>query len=208
MNKFLLKKGPLLVFAVLSILLFLGWGIYKVCAGSYLYGVYTVIYVALIVSILVSYKRCATNCQKALIGILLMFILRDELDVAYFAFCNPDIFSASTRILMVLIVVLFSIFLINYVLMLSDHVGDKYLSWINNVALVLLFVVYVVLVKISVGGHITDAVLLKAAELMVVMMISCINMRVQSYKRIRAAARANGTWNEDTRKEAKKLFVF
>ena len=208
MNKLLLKKGTLLIFAIISAVLFLVWGVYNVCTGNYQNGLYAVIYAALIVSILISYKKCDTNCQKALIGILLMFIARDELDFCYYILSNQSVFTAVDSVLTVSIVVLFAIYLINYVLTLSDHIGEKYMSLINNIVLAMLFVLYTIyVIRLLIGGYLNDAIALKAGELTTVVMISCISMRVQTYKRIRAAAILNGTWDKDARKEAKKLFA-
>ena len=161
--------------------------------------VYAVIYLALTVALMVAYKKGETNCQKVLIAALLMFIIRDELDVTFLYLGWGDGLTLKT-FLIGSSLLLFTIFLINYICMLSDHVGYRSLSAVNNILLILLFFVHAAFVVIyaceghstdgACEGHSTDGILLKAATFACVLLISCINMRVQKYKRIRAEAKA------------------
>lgn len=209
MEKLFLNKKTLIAVGTLTIALFAAWGISVINFPSSggLYVVYAVIYLALTVALMVAYKKGETNCQKVLIAALLMFIIRDELDVTFLYLGRGDGLTLKT-FLIGLSLLLFTMFLINYICMLSDHVGYRSLSAVNNILLILLFFVHAAFVVVyACEGHSTDGILLKAATFACVLLISCINMRVQKYKRIRAEAKANGTWNEETRQEAKKLFI-
>lgn len=209
MEKLFLGKKSFIVAGVLTIALFAAWGISVINfpSGGGLYVIYAIIYLALTIALMVAYKKGETNCQKVLIAALLMFIIRDELDVTFLYLGRGEGLTLKT-VLIGSSFLLFAMFLINYIFMLSDHVGYRALSAVNNILLMLLFLVHATFIIVYVcERHSTDGILLKAATFACVFLISCINMRVQKYKRIRAEAKANGTWNEETRQEAKKLFV-
>lgn len=159
-----------------------------------------------LISLFVSYKNGETNCQKSLMGALLFYLFADNLDMFatsldYNGISN--VITIRTGISVVLALVIFY----NYLVAQSDHVGIQRNVIISQVTIFAMFIFFVVsfvqTLKVSV---LVSDIFFYIAQISTYIMIVCIETKVQIYKGVRMRLKTEGAWNDETRKENKKIF--
>jgi len=204
-NNFYLNKYVLLTFAVLALLSWLGWAISVLVTGSLpkLVG-FAFIFFAITLGMTISYLKGATSLQKMLFGSLLIFLVVDFVElVDLYASLELTQFVIIFSIMTALLV----IFFISHMLQQLDHVGKSIIIVINQCCglIILLCVVYLAVCLAQGIATANDFTFCFAVMFTLFLMIS-METRISRYKQIRAENMKNGTWNEETRAEAKKLF--
>ena len=159
-----------------------------------------------LISLLVCYKKGEINCQKSLMGALLFYLFADNLDMFATSIDYMGIGSVitiRTGIAAVLSLILFY----NYLVAQSDHVGIKRNVIISQTTITLMFIFFIVsFIQTIKAGVLMSDIFFYIAEICTYIMIVCIETKVQIYKGIRLRLKAEGTWNDETRVENKKIF--
>lgn len=171
------------------------------------------VFAVVIVLLIVAYKKGEINIQKALMGALLfycaqntfiggVYIVEDYL-LEYYGDLHFTVFFAILGVLEY--VVFFS-----HIFMQSDHVGNSVLIKINQISCVAVFAIYVLeaiydTYSFGIRFYSTE-LLFDISQAFYIIMIVCLETKIQAYKRVRAAALTNGDWNEETKKQARKDF--
>ena len=199
----------LMLGGIVGMILFLCWSVSGCMedgarAARYLFC--GVLYLGLIIGLLLSYKKGAISCQKALLSALLAVLLKDSFEFAWEIFETKPI--GAEAILAGIPALLYFILLINHVILQSDHVGTKAQITINQIVPILIILVLLLSLFRMEDG---EAVIgpdwfFHFAELFTTLMIISIDTKVQVYKRLRAEAQEQGSWNEETREQARKIF--
>lgn len=161
-----------------------------------------------LISLFVSYKNGETNCQKSLMGALLFYLFADNLDMFatsldYNGISN--VITIRTGISVALALVIFY----NYLVAQSDHIGIKRNVIISQVTIFAMLIFFVVsfVQTLKVGALVSD-IFFYIAQISTYIMIVCIETKVQIYKGVRMRLKSEGAWNDETRKENKKIFKF
>ena len=159
-----------------------------------------------LISLFVSYKNGETNCQKSLMGALLFYLFADNLDMFatsldYNGISN--VITIRTGISVILALVIFY----NYLVAQSDHIGIQRNVIISQTTIFAMFIFFVVsfvqTLKVSV---LVSDIFFYIAQISTYIMIVCIETKVQIYKDVRMRLKTEGAWNDETRKENKKIF--
>ena len=159
-----------------------------------------------LISLLASYKNGETNCQKSLMGALLFYLFADNLDM--FATSMDlngisNVITIRTGISAVLALVIFY----NYLVAQSDHVGIQRNVIISQVTIIAMFIFFIVsFIQTLKTGVLVSDIFFYIAQISTYIVIVCIETKVQIYKGIRMKLKSENAWNDETRKENKKIF--
>lgn len=160
----------------------------------------------LLISLFISYKNGEINCQKSLMGALLFFLFADNLDM----FATSIDYNGMNNIITIrtgISVVLAFIIFYNYLVAQSDHIGIKRNVIISQVTIFAMFVFFIVsFIQTLKAGVLASDIFFYVAQISTYIMIVCIETKVQIYKGIRMKLKSEGSWNDETRRENKKLF--
>ena len=139
-------------------------------------------------------------------GALLFFLFTDNLDL----FATSIDFNGMNNIMTIrtgISAVLAFIIFYNYLVAQSDHIGIKRNVIISQVTIFAMFVFFIVsFVQTLKAGVLLSDVFFYVAQIFTYIMIVCIETKVQIYKGIRMKLKSEGSWNDETRSENKKLF--
>lgn len=203
-NLFYLKNATFFVSLAIGFIGWLSWGIWNFVVGELKLGIYAIIFAAMSVLLLFAYRKGDTNIQKMLLGGLLTFFLIDSIEVL-FSSISQSLIAAS--IYSGIIVGFMLTIFVSHMFQQSDHFGDSYSDFIGQCCgfAIIAFIAWdIYLVATSSYGY--DSLLWSLGFVPTLIMIICIETRVNEYKKIRAKNRKEGTWDEAHRAEAKKLF--
>lgn len=174
-----------------------------------------IIITAVIVGLLIAFKKGETNIQKALMGALL-FAMADMNFTNGFYNLEDYFFSEVGErflyygILFTVIGVLQLGIFISHILLQSDHIGSSSVIKVNQLLCILVIIVYAYDIShsfIAGSNYETYEYMIEdIGEVCVTVMIICMETKVQLYKKTRAEALANGTWTQEAKLRAKEIF--
>ncbi len=198
---FYLKKSILIFSSILAVICWLVWGLNAFIADQYSLSCYAVIFFALTAGLLSSYVKGAINVQKMLFGALLIFLIRDFLDMVFIFIEGP--ISIVSWIGLIASIIMF----IGHLLQQTEKHNKLITPIISQFSGIMILVGLAIIVVSIVGGNLTPTdIPFSLAVVFTSIMIICMETRIHTYKLLRAVNRANGTWNEETRAKSKDLF--
>lgn len=141
-------------------------------------------------------------------GALLFYLFADNLDM----FATSIDFNGINNVITIrtgISVVLAIIMFYNYLATQSDHVGLKRNVIVCQITVITMFVFFFIsFIQTLSGGALLSDVFFYIAEISTYVMIVYIETKIQIYKGIRMRLLADSAWNDETRKENKKIFKF
>lgn len=144
------------------------------------------------------------NVQKMLFGAMLLAMLKEQI-----AILRIDIaYTGKVSVVDVCTIVMAAVIFISHLYQQMEHDGKSFATVINQFLglTMVLFSFYGVLNFAFSPATIGNYIFMFGYALNCLMVI-CMETRVETYKQIRDKARKEGTWTEENRKEAKKLFA-
>jgi len=198
---FYLNKTVFIVSSVIAVCFFIADGV-QAMVFDQPHG-YAWIFVALVVLLQWAFFKGHINVQKMLFGAVLFDMIIEQCSILKMDVEYGPIAIAMDIALLVIVVVVF----VSHMYQQLDHKGKGGATFINQL-LGLLAVVVLISAIINLISYPTyiGAYTFLFGYVFACIMIICMETRVAKYKQIRDAARAEGTWTEEKRKEAKKLF--
>jgi len=164
---------------------------------------YAWILIALVLMLQWAFFTGQINVQKMLFGAILLDMIIEpcsllKLDIAY---GNPAI-GIDVAVLVFSIVVF-----ICHIYQQMDHKGKSMTVLINQLlGLIAFFFALTAVVNLFYAPTMFSSYVFLFGYAANTIMIICMETRVETYKQIRDKARSEGTWTEENRQEAKKLF--
>jgi len=202
---FYLKRSTFLFFAIVSMIFWLAWGVSVVVEDNPIkLLIFALLFFVLTAGLTLTYLKGEINLQKMLLGSLLFFLIVDYIEVVDAKYSFNMVSSA---IISAFILVILIVFFICHMLQQLDHTGKKIIVIINQSCPLAFLFAIIFLTDCVVRGYITSAdYTFVFAVMCTLFLISCMETRISEYKYIRAKHKEKGDWNEENRKEAKKLF--
>ena len=168
----------------------------------------------LIILLIVAFKKREINIQKALMGALLFFFAQETFTNGFwsieefFAGLHEELHLSLFFI--TLGIMEYAVFF-THLLLQSDHVGKKAFKVNQILSIILLFtlIVFDIYSIMKYGFDIINSgyILINLAEPLFIIMIVCMETKIQNYKQTRYESIQNGTWNAKTKAEARKKFI-
>lgn len=168
----------------------------------------------IIILLLIAFKKGEINIQKALMGALLFYFAQETFSNGFWSIENYFAGWHDEPIISIIFIILgiceYIIFF-THLLLQSDHVGRKTFK-INQILSIFLFFALIILdmyYLIKDGFDFIDSsyMLIDLAEPLFIIMIVCMETKIQNYKLIRSSSIQNGTWNAEAKAEARKKFI-
>jgi len=205
-EKFFVSKYTFIYTCFISACTWLTWLTCCLVKGfQYEYAIDGILYIGIIVALLASYKFNENNIQKALIGSLLLFIVKSSVGL----FCTNLKQQLVLEAVFFFIQTVYSIVLfVCHLLQQSDHIGSDKFVLINQGCFVLMTLqaIFAIRQAFFSGDFQVLDVTFVLAMLFTYLIVICIETRIQKYKAIRFNAKTNGKWDQETKDQAKKLF--
>lgn len=169
----------------------------------------------LIVFLLIAFKKGETNIQKTLLGALLFFLV--SMNFPYGIYYIEDYFLGGYDASWLYYGIIYTIsgvmevgIFVSHCLLQSDHIGSNKLVVLNRLFCVVVIGVYVfdifhsfVFEDIYLNNeYMLDSI----AEILLIVMVICMETKIQMYKKIRTEAISSGTWTSEEKAKAKELF--
>ena len=209
-QKLFLSSQTLLLAFILCTFSWAVYGALTVLEGAqYDLTIKAVILFALILGMWLAYGKGETNVQKTLLGALLICLCTVSSDAAYRLFLQPDA-SPVRKVLAVAEAVCFAAFFVNHLFAQSDHTGMMKHVRISQV------LTSALIIKEFADQIAGCFLLLPASQFaewvfslsmgLTILMIVCIDTRIQAYKKLRLEGREKNAWTEEARAEAKNIF--
>ncbi len=206
-KSFFTNSNTLLLSAMFAEIFYLIAGVLAIeKSGNNLVALPHFLIAALLIILLISLKNGETNCQKATLGALIFYICADNLTVAVNGISSKD--AVILKLIPFVLTALYFIVFINHLLLQSDHIGISLPEMVNKIVLAVL-PVCIIAYMIALGAKANTKEyewIYDIASLFAVLLIVCVEAKIQSYKKFRAESKQNGTWNEETRAKAKETF--
>lgn len=169
----------------------------------------------LIVFLLIAFKKGETNIQKTLIGALLFFFV--TVNFPYGIYYLEDYFLGGYDASYLYYGIIYTIagtmevgIFVSHCLLQSDHIGSNKLVIINRIMCVVVIGVYVFDIFHSFmfeDAYLNNVYMLDSiSEILLIVMVICIETKIQMYKKIRSQAIENGNWTLEEKAKAKELF--
>lgn len=169
----------------------------------------------LIVSLLFAFKKGETNIQKTLIGSLLFFFV--SMNFPYGIYYLEDYFLGGYDASFLYYGIIYTIIgvmevgiLVSHCLLQSDHIGSNKLVIINRIMCVIVIAVYTFDIFHSFmfeDMYLNNEYMLDSiSEILLIVMVICIETKIQMYKKIRTQAIKNDNWTLEEKMKAKELF--
>jgi len=183
----------------------LTWGISTYASGNPIkLLIFGAIFFLLVAGMTLSYVKGETNVQKMLFGSLLIFLIIDYIEIVD-VYVTYNIISSA--IIMGIVLFALIVFYICHALQQQDHTGKSVIVTINQCCGIIILLSLAFLTSSYINGTVVLTDYTFTIALMSTMfLIACMETRISKYKQIRAEHKANGSWDEASRKEAKKLF--
>ena len=139
-------------------------------------------------------------------GALLFYLFTNNLDMFATSLDFNGISNVITIRTAISVLLAFIIFY-NYLVAQSDHIGIKRNVIISQTTIFVMFIFFVVsFVQTLKAGALVSDIFFYIAQISTYIMIVCIETKVQIYKGIRMKLKSENAWNDETRKENKKIF--
>jgi len=204
LNKFYLNRYTFIISSIVAIVGFLAWGINYITISKYSSAIYAFVFVTLIVMLFIAYKKGQTNLQKMLLGGLLTFMLFDYLSCLVENLGSPYIGTIITWVLnSVFIVIVF----ISHMRQQMDHKGSSISTVVSQCCGIMLVGTVLRQIEHVFENYITlTTILWTISSFATYIFIISMETRINEYKKIRSAKKAEGCWTEEERQKAKKIF--
>lgn len=201
LTELFLSKGLLLASAIISICCYLVDAIWANVNGQI--ADYAWILLVLTILILWAFFTGQINVQKMLFGAILLAMVYEQFNILELDKEFLGYVSISDIITVVLSIIVF----LSHMYLQMEHDGKSVAIFMNLFigVIMLFFLITAVVNLVFVPDQFNTYVFLFGYAINCIMVI-CMEMRVEKYKQIRDAARKEGTWTEEKRSEAKKLF--
>jgi len=205
--KFFLGKSTLRIFEIFALFTWIIWTCcsFALAGNNYELATDGVFYIILITGLMAAYNKGETNVQKAILGALLMLLCKSNVEIMWASINTGD-----TLLLIIDICILaFSLIIfVSHIILQSDHAGKKGALILNQCCgLILIFIMIYGIYQIA---CMEDLPLFDISFIipwaLTYLVLICIETRIQEYKSVRSHALSEDNWNEETRKEAKKIF--
>ena len=209
-QKLFLSSQTLLLAFILSTFSWAGYGALTVLEGAhYDLTVKAAILFVLILGMWLSYRKGETNVQKTLLGALLICLCTVSVDAACELFLRAD-GSLLRKALAVAEAICFAALFVNHLFAQSDHTGVMRHVHISQALTAVLLVkefadLLVGCFLLLPASQFADGVF-SLSMVLTVLMIVCIDTRIQTYKKLRLSKREKSVWTEEARTEAKEIF--
>jgi len=205
-KEFFLKPNVLLVSSIVALLFWIVWaGACLLDDFNYELATDGIIYFAVLYGLLMAYQTGQTNIQKALNGSLLLFLCNSNIEILWVSIkYNPTWLTILYTITLVLSITIF----VCHLLQQADHFGIKNTVFLNQCSALLatILLVYTLRQATLVKPLPVLDVTYLTAWLFTIIIVVCVETRIDTYKQVRTKHIENNTWNEENRKEAKKIF--
>lgn len=213
LNKLFSNSKFMLITGVISALLFVGSNVPYIFAEGYeLYRLdvfIEILLAALIIGLLIAFKKGEINIQKALMGALLFFFFNETFTNVIYSiefYMNGYEGYLSSIVLLSICGVLELGIIVAHLIMQTDHEGSEKAISLSRVCTILLIIFDIVdIVRYSINME-NIYLLTNLAETFLLIMIACMETKIQIYKKTRSDALKNGTWTTEAKNEAKKIF--
>jgi len=204
LNKFYLNRFTFIISSVVAFVGFMVWGINYIIKSNYTKAMIAFIFAILILMLFIAYKKGQTNLQKMLLGGLLTYMVFDYLSslINHLQMSYPA--STITWILnSIFIIIVF----ISYMRQQMDHKGASISTVVSQCCGIMmvgafLHQLYNAYYMISTLPTVLWWISISATYIYIIAMCT----RINEYKKIRTAKKAEGNWTEEERKKAKKIF--
>jgi len=202
-KNFYLKKAPLIIFSFGAVLSWIAWGILKTIEGDGTNAHYAAIYALLTGALIFSYFGGSINLQKMLFGSVFFAMILCYCDFYFLYTDAPMYVLISNAVVILFLVAAF----ICHAIQQTDKCGKSVAPLINQIiGLVVILELVIVVLGLVYGRCALSDTIFMAASILTQLMIIAMETRISEYKTIRSMCRANNTWTEEKRAEAKKLF--
>jgi len=196
-----LNKYLLIIAAVLSIGCYLADAIWAINDGESSYYAWKLM--VLVILLLWSFFSGQINVQKMLFGAMLLAMVTEQVQILEL----DVILTGHVQIMDVCSIIIAVIVFFSHMCQQMEHSGKSPAIIINQLLGLtgILFLITAILNLIFMPTECSNYVFLFGYVFNCIMVI-CMETRVETYKQIRDKARSEGTWTEENRREAKKLF--
>lgn len=200
-RKIYLSKELFIVSSVLTVCCYLFDAIRSTAYGSFCD--YAWIFLGLVVLLQWAFLSGQINVQKMLFGSMLLAMIKEQAEIL-----QIDAAYAGSVVPLDVIELAFSVIIfVSHIYQQIDHKG-KSLAPLVNQLLGFIGMIYLLSAITNITLYqqdFTNYIFIFGYVFNSIMVI-CMETRVEAYKQIRDKAREEGTWTEEKRKEAKKLF--
>jgi len=204
LNKFYLNKFTFIISSIIAITGFMAWGINYLSFSQYTKAIYAFIYATLVIMLFIAYKKGETNLQKMLLGALLTYQLYNSLNTLVY-----DIQAQLTKAMIIWTInsILIIIIFISHMIQQMDHKGSSISTVVSQCCGILIVGAQINQIMHILENYITYAtVIWTISSTATYIFIIAMETRINEYKKVRTAKKAEGCWTEEARKEAKKIF--
>jgi len=158
----------------------------------------------LVLGMLLAYNKGNINIQKMLFGSILFAFVKFLIDVIIESFGAGMITIGWVCVVLLLFSVIIFVF---HMLQQTEHDGKKAYIVINHLCGVVILLGIIILIISKINGTLSYSNFIgPLAAAFTYLMVICMESRVAAYKLLRTESRQNGTWTEEKRNEAKRLF--
>lgn len=209
------KNSKFMIFlGISSASLFLFSGIHGLYIGGLEYGVVDFFDNAslalLIICLLIAFRKGEVNVQKTLIGALLFFLFFKTFDAAAHHIekyvTNSENLWDMIRLLSFAGLEL-GIF-ISYIVLQTDHEGSSKAIVFSRVFIVILLIFEIIYLATQQISFNNIELFIDLAEVLLILLIVCIQTKVQLYKQARSEAIKTNEWTPEYKKRCKEIFKF
>jgi len=200
-RKIYLNKTLFIVSSAIAVCCYLVDAIQAIVNG--MFADYALILIALVVLLQWAFFAGQINVQKMLFGAMLLAMVQEQCSIL-----QLDAALGGGAIAMDVAVLVFAIVVfVCHIYQQMDHKGKSMASLINQLlGLIAFFFALTAVVNMLYAPAMFGNYVFLFGFAANTIMIICMETRVETYKQIRDKARAEGTWTEENRQEAKKLF--
>ena len=201
-QKFYLSKVLLVACSVLSVCCYLFDAVCAAVNGQF--ADYAWIFFALVILLQWAFFKGQINVQKMLFGAILIAMVKEQAELmALNAAYNGGKVLIQDIALLIISIVIFVFHIYQQV----DHAGKSFAVLMNQLLGFVGFVfLFFAIRNLAVAPASLSSYVFLFGYVSNIMMIICMETRVEAYKQIRDKARREGTWTEEKRQESKKLF--
>jgi len=199
-TKIYLSRQLLMIAASVAIVGYIVSCVYLTVTGGYADSAW--ILFGLVSLLVVSYFSGNISVQKMLFGALLMFMVKEILELMWMEEILYGRFYVDIALLILSVGIFFA-----HMFMQMDHTGKTPALIVNQLLGIVaaVFIFYAVENCFAPECTVHD-VSFPLAYAATCIMVICMETRIEKYKEIRKEAQADNSWTEEKREEAKKLF--
>lgn len=206
-ENFFLNKVVFIISGVGSSILFIYNGFHYMYAHSgdyYLTGITQLFIGLLIAGLVIAYKKGEGSYQKTVIGAIFAALMVFQMEM--FAYAKiKNTFSYQMQLVLLILTFLM---LFNHLYLQVEHNGDeKYIVFnfiIINIVIIIRIYEYI---HDIINGNVVNDYFWSPELLLCLIMILCIETRIQHYKKERFRHLQKGTWTKEEKEKQKNVFT-